>query len=408
MAKTTYTQLSIVVSPAAAGLVAAPSWMSSLVAGRWSTFTTTNTFQSAFRTGVLAFIGNELDITRAYNGSVLVPPGDLAAYPKGLQMFWGGGHAVNIPIPEVLAIDLSGPTWVAMNTDPYDTTASASATYPTGLLASGEPTTPHTYDRLAYDPTHTSMFVYSLPTIQDSGSESDRVRRCAWFNADTGKWDAVSPIFSAGGVGTASSSVYDSTNDCFWITRVDGSGSGTMGYGKVTNTANGDGTRGAYTQYGTWSLSTDHVGAFDPVRDLVVMANFRPTTQTVEYKSVTNPSAARVSLPVTSMSTTMSALPTDLRGQGAWEWSETLQGFVWTSGFTSPNVYLFKCVGSDPSVASSWVISSLLDAGNSVSPTSSSSSLGSFSKLQLVRYSDMEVLVGVTSEPTYRYIFRIA
>jgi hypothetical protein len=314
-------------------------------------------------------------VTIAWNGGALA-----TGYPaggKGSLIAWGGGHR-DYYGNEVYAFDLATQRWSRLS-DPF---RNVSFPVTDGIWSDGTPSVPHTYSLVGYHPGSNS---FVSMTTQVSNSPS-RASVPVFFDLDTMRWRR-GPENSAS-INTGGWTVYDPSRDVFWT---EGGGTGTV---FTRYSMGGDGGSGTWTNYSAKFGSSGNRAARDPVRDLLVVTTFSSGSN-VYAIDLKNPSAPAVRL-------THGGATPQLTGSRAWEWSDTLQAFVyWSSG---TGVYQLKPPAGDWS-SGTWVWSQLTSGGNSVTPSSPTN--GVYNRFRLVRYADAEIGVVVNHVDGPVYAFRL-
>lgn len=304
----------------------------------------------------------------AWNSGAFAP----ALGTCGAILYMGGGHTDYFG-NEVVALDLCGLVWQRLS-DPYQ----GPFAWPLadGAFPNGTPSVPHTYDRLVVDPDSNKLVLldsaFNTLTAVDAGS--------AWlFDLATRRWSG--PIQHRGSMEGVSA--YDSKRKLVWFQPAVGRP------GEVTSL---DVATGTLTYYGAPTLGVlDAMMGYDPVRDRLVMTNFR----NADTASIAELDPSR---PLGGWAKVAQKGQPALKGQHAMAWSPTLAGWIVWDVYAGAGVWLMKANGS----AYEWAL--LTDPRNTVTPTAG---IGSFEKMQLVTVGGAELLIGLAKLSQGIYAFRL-
>jgi hypothetical protein len=324
-------------------------------------------------------MSGQTSVVTAWNGGAFA----TRVGPKGSFLVWGGGHT-DYYGNEIYAFDLEQRRWTRV-TDPYK--GPIGFPYQDGMYPDGSPVPPHNYDQIEYHEGTNSLIVFrtmisNLPT---------NAPVAAAYSFDAGAWRHSTPNsldhHSSGGW-----SAYDAARNVFWAEG----GEGSTALTRFDPSATSGGRFGSWTNFSPKVRTTDAVAARDPVRDLLVIQEFRESGK-IYGVDAKNPSAAAVVL------SQGGAVPAKQAGAG-WEWSDVRQAFLYWGG-SGAVVSEFKLSGSDWRTGV-WSWSSLTSPSNSLVPQNVSGAK-TYSRFRLVRFDDAEIAILVTDVSGPVYAFRI-
>jgi hypothetical protein len=311
---------------------------------------------------------------------------------KGSLLIYGGGHHGYYG-NEVYAFDLEKCLWSRV-TDPYAGPlkyAEGKDAYPEGRHPDGSPTPIHTYDGLGYHPGSNAFIPFCGEKNNLGGYHVDIAYL---LSLDARKWQH-SPRNDKP-YGLTGWSAYDSARDVFWL----------EGCAKFDpNVKNADGTVGRWTNYGGRKLKAplDSTGAYDPVRDIVVIVNFRtpPDQPGVFAMDPKNPAGPAVRLKESGTRPPSGGK----EGAAGWEWSPLRGAFLfWRRG-----AELRECrpPASDWK-SGKWTWSMITDtAANKAEPEAMKVDNGVYSRFQIAHYADAEVAVVINNIAGPVWAFRV-
>lgn len=302
----------------------------------------------------------------AWNSGALAP----AIGACGSILYVGGGHT-DYHGNEVVAFDICGLRWSRLN-NPYP----GPFTWPVadGAFPNGTPAVPHTYDRVtvAGDKLVLLGAAYNTLTAIDAPT--------AWvFDPAARKW--AGPIQHRGSMEGVSA--YDTKRKLVWFQPA------ASRPGEVTSL---DVATGALAYYGKPNMGVlDAVMGYDPVRDRLVMTNFR-------YADAASVAELDPAYPFTGWGKVPHTGRPALKGQHAMAWSPARQGWIVWDVYAGAGVWLMKHNGT------AYEFTALTAATNTVTPTAG---IGAFEKMQLVTVGDAEVLIGQAKLNQGVYAFRL-
>jgi hypothetical protein len=281
------------------------------------------------------------------------------------------------------------------------------AKWPSGKIAvAGSPTVQHTYDQLEYDPQSNSLVVAGTATDSWSASinsdERYRIHRVIMLSLDEKVWRAA-PVNDRKHFLSGGSSAYDPNRGRIWFEA--GNAGGTL-MRFDPQAANADGSVGSYKNFDQITTKIDKVMAIDPLRDILVEADFRDPDgangQVVWAADLSSPDppSTKVILKAGGQMP-----PLDVKPFGAgWEWSNARGAFVyWRRG---ADVYEFRLVGSDWR-AGPWMWSAITDKSNVVVPEDMTVDNGVYGRFRIAQYKNAEVAVVVNRVDGAVYAFRV-
>lgn len=371
--------------------VEAPSWASALTIGRWSAISnnTIDDVNPEDEVGVnpdfpgsAPWHGNNGQdaVIDTWQGGAVAP--NLGTYGALLQC--GAGHSGYYG-NEVYKFDLDTCLWSRI-TDPAPYSV-ASNPDTNGEMPDGTPILPHVYDNVEYHPATKSLIMFRLEENSNGGGEISRI---AMLNCDTGVWRYTSKSATKGGY--AGYSFLDVNRNALV-------NEGAAEAGKAMNIyrpsyVSSDFTSGAWTHIDFKIGEIDTVVAYDPYRDIAVFALYDGST--VKGLDCSDLTASLVTLTQSG-----SGLNTSRCG---WEYSALKDAFI-QHRLGTADVKQFKLT-SGTWDSGTWTWSSLLDAGNAVTPTNSSN--GMYSRFRLINWGDLEVALVCNSTTSSVYAFRLS
>jgi len=303
----------------------------------------------------------------------------------GSLLVWGGGHNGYYG-NEVYLFDLETLLWSRASEPtvgqvPGDPT-SFDLDQDTCVFYDGQPIASHTYDSSLYIPTTRQYFLPingdapSAPPGSPTGCSS---KYGGAFEFSTGTWSIGSeaaPIATRYVTGA-----YDAARDAAWILN------NLSGFGGL---AKYDVKTDHWSEFESSRSSTADAanGAIDPVRDLLVVADFAPGENLVFAKDLGDPDAPRIVLDTTG------DIEIQQQTKVGFEWVPALGMFVaWSSG--ADLYYLLPPTGdwrTDP-----WVWTKVVLAGMSpMDPVN-----GPYSKFQVVPALDIALVVTERTDAVY-------
>jgi hypothetical protein len=393
--------------PAPAFVQAAPAWVTDLAPGTWAAVSrNTPADVDPARDPALnpnhpggppwsANMG-QVAVTASWNGGALATRWGA----KGALLIYGGGGG-NYFGNEVYAFDLEARLWSRI-TDPWRGTWRFGDTeaYPEGRFADGTPVVTSTYDQAEYHPGLNSFITLAAAR---NASGSHNVPTAYLLSLDSRTW-RHSPRNERNHASVGGWSAYDSKRDVFWVEG----GAGSDTFACLDPKAEGpDGSVGRWTNHGLkLNGSTEAVAAYDPVRDLVVVANLRDGSSTEDLRGVCAIDPGSPGRPAVRLRDqgTRPALDGN-SGAAGWEWSHLRGAFLcWRRG--ADVLELRPPAGDWRTEAWTWAV--LTDAAaNRAEPEKMRWDNGVYGRFRIARYADAEVAVVINNMGGPVWAFRV-
>ena len=388
--------------------VEAPAWAKSLVPGTWTAVSKNTPADvdpakdpkvNPNRPDSAPWKANlgQYGVIGVWNG------GALATHcgAKGSLILYGGGHKGYYG-NEVYAFDLERCLWSRV-TDPYTGPLKYNEgkdAYPEGRHPDGTPTASHTYDQVDYHPGSNSFITFRSERNNLGGY---MVHTAFLLSFDTRMWRR-SPKNDKGHGTSGGCSAYDSSRDVFWVHG----GAGPTTFAKFDpKVKNPDGTVGQWTNYATkLGGGMDLAAAHDPVRDLVVIANFRKDSSTEALRGVCaidlkSPDGAIVRLNDEGPKPAIDGK----NGAAGWEWSPLRRAILyWRRG--ADVLELKPPAGDWKTGAWNWSVITAA-AANKAEPEKMREDNGVYSRFRIASYADAEVAVVINNIAGPVWAFRV-